>query len=601
MARQAIAFSSNEQRSLPLDAARLVNFFPEQPPLGSRAPSLQVGISSPLKAVLYGTPGQKAFATAGSGRVRAKRYALGYLWALVDSSLYRIDSAGAVTTCTGDTIDPSGDAMMSDNGVQVVVLAHGTSYVTGNAVATFSFRITGGTLSAGTNKISSITVDSVTITSAAVDWTTSNEQTAQNIAANVNAYASTPEYSATANGDTVTISAASGTGTTPNGYAVVVTIAGDVTTKPSTSATTSEGTMSGGLATPTTVAQITSDGYPAEGASSVDFLDGYFIWSRAGTKQFFLSALYDATTIDASDFASAESTPANLARLIVSNAEMWALKDQGLEVWVDTGASPFPFERIPGARDKRGIAAPLSAVDVDGSVFWLADDLIVYRSQGYTPTRISEHGLEEIIRKAAATVGVSDAFGMTYAQGGHKFYVLTFVALGRTFVYDATNPAWHERQTGTALTPAVWAANTLCQAFGNKIYVGTTAGKISELDLDTYADAGDPIRRVAVTPPLYNDGKRAIMPTIEVECELGVGLTSGQGSDPQVMLRWSDDGGATWSNQRSASMGVIGERKKRVLFRRLGAFRQRMFEISISDPVKTASYGLRIEGMGLAA
>jgi hypothetical protein len=601
MARQAIAFSSNEQRSLPLDAARLVNFFPEQPPLGSRAPALQVGISSPLKAVLYGTPGQSAFATAGSGKVRAMRYALGYLWALVDSALYRIDSDGTVTACTGDAIDPTGDAMMSDNGVQIVVLANGSTYVAGNAVASFSFRITGGSLSAGTNKISSITVDGVTITSGAVDWTTTNEQTALNVAANINAYASTPEYSATANADTVTISAASDTGATPNGYAVVVTIAGDVTAKPSTSATTSTGALSGGTATPTTVTLVSSDGYPAEGASSVDFLDGYMIWSRAGTKQFFLSALYDATTIDASDFASAESTPANLARVIVSNAEMWAFKDQGLEVWVDTGASPFPLERIPGARDKRGIAAPLSAVDVDGSVFWLADDLIVYRSQGYTPTRISEHGLEEIIRKGAATSIISDAFGMTYSQGGHKFYVLSFPTLGRTFVHDATSPSWHERQTGTSLVPAVWGVNCLCQAFGDKIYAGTTGGKISVLDLDTYTDNGDPIRRVAVTSPLYGDGKRSIMPTIEVECELGVGLTSGQGADPQVMLRWSDDGGATWSNVRSASMGVIGERKKRVIFRRLGSFRQRMFEVSISDPVKTAAYALRLEGMALAA
>jgi hypothetical protein len=594
VARSAIAFSSNEQRSKPLDAARLVNLFPEMPPLGSRAPALTIGQNAPLKAVLYGTPCLKEFVTAGSGKIRAAREALGYLWVLSDGDLYRIDSAGSATLCTGDAIDPAGNAMMTDNGIQVVVLANGQSYVTGNSVATFAFRITGGSLTAGTNKITSITVDGVTITSGAVDWTSTNEQTAINVAANINAHTSSPDYTAEANGDSVIISAVT-TGAGPNGFAVVVTPAGDVTVKPAS------GTMSGGSATPTTVTKITADAYPAEGCSSVDYLDGYIIWSRAGTKQFFLSALYQATTIDAADFASAESTPANLARVLVANAEMWAFKDRGLEVWVDTGASPFPFERIPGARDKRGIAAPLSAVDVDGSPFWLADDLIVYRAQGYTPTRISEHGLEEIIRKGAATVGVSDAFAMTYTQGGHKFYVLTFPALGRTFVYDATNPAWHERQSGTSLVPARWDVNCLCAAFDNKVFAGTKDGLVSELDLDSYSDQGEPVRRVAVTPPLYADGKRAIQPVIEIECELGVGLNEGQGFDPEVMLRWSDDGGSTWSNERKANLGRTGVRNRRVMFRRLGAFRQRMFEISISDPVKTAAYGLRFEGMALAA
>src|SRR5262245_45679693 len=116
MPRSATAYSSNEQRSKPLDAARLVNLYAEQPPLGSRAPGLTIGQNAPLKAVLYGTPGQKTFTTAGSGKVRAKRYALGALWALVDSSLYKINSSGTATLCTGDVIDAAGDAMMSDNG-----------------------------------------------------------------------------------------------------------------------------------------------------------------------------------------------------------------------------------------------------------------------------------------------------------------------------------------------------------------------------------------------------------------------------------------------------------------------------------------------------
>jgi hypothetical protein len=146
----------------------------------------------------------------------------------------------------------------------------------------------------------------------------------------------------------------------------------------------------------------------------------------------------------------------------------------------------------------------------------------------------------------------------------------------------------------------VWKVSSVTAAFG-KLYGGFTLGRLCELDMETYTEAGETIRRVVRTAPFYADGKRAIMNVAEVECELGVGTLTGQGSDPQVMLRFSDDGGATWSNERSASMGPRGVRGNRVLYRRLGAFRQRMLEFSISDPVKVALYGLRHESQPLAA
>jgi hypothetical protein len=479
------------------------------------------------------------------------------------------------------------------------VLANGTSYVVGDSRANFSFTITGGTLTATTNTIASITVNAVAITNGtAIDWTESNEQTAANVAANINAHTSAPDYTAVANGATVTIYAIAGTGVAPNGFAVIVTLAGNVTAIPYTSATTTTGAMSGGSSTPTTVAQITSSAYPTEGASSVDYMDGYVIWSREGTRQFFLSALYDATTIYALDFASAESTPANLLRVLVHNRELWLFKEQGIEPWANAGTYPFPFARINGATMELGCAAALSCAKSPNAIYWLGDDYVVYTAAGYTAQRISTHGIEEKIRAAAAEFGVSDAVGLSYSQGGHTFYVLTLPMAGLTFAYDGN--AWHERQSGTALVPAVWAANCITPAFG-KFYVGTAAGKVSELDIDTYTDNGETIRRVAVTPPFYNEGLNAVHTSIEIEMETGVGLTTGQGSAPEVMLRFSDDGGATWGNERRASLGATGVRNRRVKFDRLGKFRQRCYEISISDPVKIAAFGLKFTGMRLAA
>ena len=55
--------------------------------------------------------------------------------------------------------------------------------------------------------------------------------------------------------------------------------------------------------------------------------------------------------------------------------------------------------------------------------------------------------------------------------------------------------------------------------------------------------------------------------------------------DPQIMLRWSDDGGKTWSNERIMSCGQAGNFKTRTIARRLGRSRDRIYELSASDPI----------------
>lgn len=101
----------------------------------------------------------------------------------------------------------------------------GGVYAATNAVG--SFEVTGGTLGGG-NQITSIQIDGVTITSGAVAHTGNNATTAAAVAANITAHSSSPDYTATANGQTVTVTA-SATGTAANGKAIVVTVGGTAT------------------------------------------------------------------------------------------------------------------------------------------------------------------------------------------------------------------------------------------------------------------------------------------------------------------------------------------------------------------------------------
>jgi hypothetical protein len=195
---------------------------------------------------------------------------------------------------------------------------------------------------------------------------------------------------------------------------------------------------------------------------------------------------------------------------------------------------------------------------------------------------------------------MSDAIGYTYQQDGHAFYVLIFPTAQTTWVYDVATGAWHER--------AGWLNGNFvrhrsnCQAvYDGQIVVGDFEnGNIYAFDLTDYSDNGQIqkwLRSWRALPTGTNNLKRTAQHSLQIDCESGVGTNTGQGSDPQMMLRWSDDGGHTWSNEHWTSMGKIGEYYRRVIWRRLGMtlkLRDRVYEISGTDPVKLAIMGAEL-------
>jgi hypothetical protein len=141
-----------------------------------------------------------------------------------------------------------------------------------------------------------------------------------------------------------------------------------------------------------------------------------------------------------------------------------------------------------------------------------------------------------------------------------------------------------------------------CQAnFVGQVLVGDWEnGRVYAFDLEVYQDNNDLqrwLRSWRALPTGQNTLKRTAHHALQLDCETGIGINTGQGSNSQVMLRWSDDGGHTWSNEHWASMGKLGEYGKRVIWRRLGMtakLRDRVYEISGSDPVKIAIMGAEL-------
>lgn len=334
------------------------------------------------------------------------------------------------------------------------------------------------------------------------------------------------------------------------------------------------------------------------GADRVDFINGAFIFNQPGTGKFWAMDPY-SITLDPLYFATAEGSPDSLISLIVNHNEIWLFGSMTTEIWVYNGdTARFPYQRVEGAFIDQGCAAVHSVAKTDMKVFWLsANDKgqgMVFQSEGYSPRRISTHAME----RAIATYGdISDAVAYTYQQEGHSWYVLNFPSADRTWSYDSSTGLWNERGWRRSDGQFGRHRSNCHMYFDHKNIVGDwETGQMYVLDLDTYTDAGNALIRLRSSPYILMETIKIVHASVQFDMETGVGLLSGQGSDPVALLRWSDDGGHTWSSQREEKIGKMGEYSSRVRYTRLGSARSRVYELSISDPIKVAIIGAIING-----
>ena len=317
------------------------------------------------------------------------------------------------------------------------------------------------------------------------------------------------------------------------------------------------------------------------------FLDARFMYLDGLTGTLYASALYDGTTWDGSMLAQSESgdpwvalvvTPDNLIRLLGATSS---------ECWANQGTDPFPWSQIKESVSPFGIVAPF-AWSVDSTITWLAQNPqgrgVVMRAQGYSPVRLSTHAIENAIHGYG---DLSDTTAWGYLENGHSFTMFTFPN-HTTWVSDADSGMWHERaywdvSTGT-FQP--YRIGCMMEAFGKTIVGDRLTGDIYEMNSTFSTDVnGAILRGVRQAPRLSFDQKRFTVDSLQLIMDTGQGLVTGQGSDPQMMVKTSWDGGQTFGNERWASTGKIGEWSTRVRWTQFGQGRNFVPQFVMTDPV----------------
>lgn len=324
---------------------------------------------------------------------------------------------------------------------------------------------------------------------------------------------------------------------------------------------------------------ITSTGF--YGSNRVRFLDNYFLFIHPNTQQFYISAINNATSEDPLDFASAESQPDNLITLEVDHSEIWLFGSQTTEVWFDSGAADFPFQRNRGASIEIGCQAAHSVQKLDNSVFWIGQDIngsgIVFRSQGFQAQRISTQAIEQQLQ---SSTDLSSAVAYAYQDRGLSFYCINAPGLSSTWCYEVSTASWHERcdlDTLGDFSQSRVQSYVFC--FGLRL-VGASDGNVYQLSHTTYMNYLDPLVRMRVTPHDAVPGRLLqFFSAFYLDCTTG---EAALGVNAFVELSWSKDSGASWSNSIMRSIGKTGQRFSRLLWTLLGSARDRVWRIKFS-------------------
>lgn len=333
----------------------------------------------------------------------------------------------------------------------------------------------------------------------------------------------------------------------------------------------------------TTFSQITDADFPAN-PTTVTFLAGYFIISLANSSRFYVSALYDGLSWDALDFANAETSPDPIVSVWSSNGQLILLGTLTTEYWGLSGAVDFPFAPLQGTATEWGLAATWSIAKYDNTMAYVIKNrmgqVMVGKLNGYLPQKISTVDFDSIINSYAT---VADASCYSYMLGGHPMYVLNFPTAGKSWLFDGSTGMFSQLKSfGDTRHNAEFSFPFL----GNTIIADYQNGRLYKLRPNVYTDNGAAIERELVSENIaMPDLSYFSVNCLRLDMEVGVGLTTGQGSDPQIGLSVSRDNGKTWGPQMWKSMGKIGEYKTRVEWRRLGSAREFSAKVTVTDPV----------------
>lgn len=343
---------------------------------------------------------------------------------------------------------------------------------------------------------------------------------------------------------------------------------------------------------------LTNPSVNGETIVKIGYSDGFGIALVANSNKFYISSALDFTIWNALNVTAVSVFPDKVLDMRIDHREICLLGQTKSTFYWNDGGALFPYDVVPGGYVDQGTVAIWGGAELDNTIFWVGNDTrgtgIVWKMAGYVPQRVSTHAVENDLRKYQTR---NDCIAYGYTEAGHSFYVLIFPTAGKCWVFDVASGQWHQRGSYNGATGMFGAPiplyHTYNDSFNAHLVLGSASGQVYQSSIDFPDDAGAAIHRVRRSAYVSKLGRYVHPKRLEVATEMGLGpippLVDGQGNprDPQMMVRWSDDGAHTWSNERTLNLGQAGNYGKAAWIDRLGMFwgtQGRVWEMSCSDP-----------------
>jgi hypothetical protein len=326
--------------------------------------------------------------------------------------------------------------------------------------------------------------------------------------------------------------------------------------------------------------------------SDVNYVDGYFWFTKKDGQKVFISDLRDGASYIATDFTSAEADPDYNVRSFILRNQPYVFGEQTVQAYQNVGGAGFPFTYIQGSVQAKGLASIYGVEEVNDLMVFLGGAVnetpSIWITNGGSIEKLSTIPIDEAISTYSADT-ISNCFTWSYSQAGAQFLAFTFPGES-CFVYDFKAKEWHTRESiDTDGNTIPCRISGVVEAFGLLMVGDSISNKIGILDRSVYTEYGEQVRRRFVTPQIDNEGQPFFIDSAELVSKTGIGLTAGQGSNPLVSLSISTDGGRTYDGARARTVGRIGQYAIRTIWTQLGrAFREVCFKFEMSDPVDWA-------------
>lgn len=314
----------------------------------------------------------------------------------------------------------------------------------------------------------------------------------------------------------------------------------------------------------------------------IAYLDGYFVLPVSNGR-FYNTGIDEGTTIDALDFGVAEAYPDEIVGISTLERELVLFGTTSIEWHPNTGnETGSPFTRSQAVEIGCLTGATIAKVDTDGNkaLLWVASDHTVRRMSGYGGQVVSTNKINGLIRDLAADGEKESLSAFAWSAGGRFYYCLTCPYW--TQIYDSRTGFWTDADS---YGDANWRVGNVVQFADKLIASDASTGQLYVMSPDVYSEAGNHHVLEVVTPPVHAFPDRLLFNALFLDCETGVGTNDAIPEDvtPELVIDWSDDGGASFCTPYVVKVGQAGQRKQRIQIRRLG----------ISEGTKGRSFRIR--------